>query len=319
MNYLSQIIGQDAAISLLQSALDKNTMSHAYLFVGPQGVGKMLTAKNFAWQLLARTDNDAHIFWQDQFHPDLKIIEIEDNKTVITKEQITKEMEPWLALKPYRAKHRIVLIKDTHLISLEAANALLKTLEEPPLYAVIILIADHDNLLETITSRCQTVKFHPVRDEVIKNYLISKNVENSLAIEVSKLAQGSIALAERFIQEESLREKWQQTREMLKKLSSLDEGQVFLVAEAINSDPDLFTNMLETILRDILIYKTTSYEELVIISDNISLANTLKINEVNKIKDAINKVNELKRNYRRYVNSMLISVNIARVIWQAFH
>ncbi|NLB88923.1 MAG: hypothetical protein GX790_06820 [Syntrophomonadaceae bacterium] len=319
MNYLSQIIGQNAAISLLQSALDNNTISHAYLFVGPQGVGKMLTAQSLAWQLLASTDKDAHIFWQDQFHPDLKIIEIQDNKTVITKEQITKDMEPWLCLKPYRAEHRIVLIKDAHFMSIEAANALLKTLEEPPLYAVIILIADQDNLLETITSRCQSIKFYPVKEEVIKDYLVKKNVEEKLALEVSKLAQGSINLAERFIQEESLREKWHQARQMLKDLSSSDQAQVFAAAEVIDSDPDLFTNMLATILRDILVYKTTNNEELVIISDNINLANNLKIVQINRIKEAINKINALKMNYRRYVNSMLISVNIARTIWQAFH
>lgn len=319
MNYLSQIIGQDAAISLLQNALDNNTISHAYLFAGPQGVGKMLTAKSFAWQLLAGTDKDAHIFWQDQFHPDLMVIEIPDNKTVITKEQITKEMEPWLSLKPYRAEHRIVLIKDAHLMSIEAANALLKTLEEPPLYAVIILIADNDNLLETITSRCQSIKFYPVKEEVIKEYLLKRNVEERLALEVSKIAQGSIALAERFIAEEGIMEKWQQARQMLKGLNGSDEAQVFAAAELIDSDPDLFTNMLETILRDILIYKTTGSEELVIISDNINLADNLKIAQINKIKDTINKINQLKMNYRRYVNSMLISVNIARTIWQAFH
>ncbi|HZK43102.1 MAG TPA: hypothetical protein VFC73_02330 [Syntrophomonadaceae bacterium] len=319
MNHFSEIIGQDVAISLLQSSIDKRQVSHAYLFIGPQGVGKKLTALSFAWQLIAIDDQDARIFWLDQVHPDLMIIEVQEKKTVITKEQITKEMEPWLALKPYRAKHRIVIIKDSHLMSDEAANALLKTLEEPPPYAVIILVADQSRLLETIVSRCQIIKFSVVTDHIIEQHLINKGVEATLALEVSKLAQGSVALAEQFIQDETIREKWDQAREMIKDLSSRDVAQIFTVAEAIDKDTELFTNMLETILRDILIYKTTKQETLVVISDNIILANNLKIDEINQLRAAINKINQLKRNYRRHVNSMLISVNIAKNIWQAFH
>lgn len=319
MNHFSEIIGQDVAISLLQSSIDKRQVSHAYLFIGPQGVGKKLTALSFAWQLIAIDDQDARIFWLDQVHPDLMIIEVQEKKTVITKEQITKEMEPWLALKPYRAKHRIVIIKDSHLMSDEAANALLKTLEEPPPYAVIIIVADQSRLLETIVSRCQIIKFSVVTDHIIEQHLINKGVELTLALEVSKLAQGSVALAEQFIQDETIREKWDQAREMIKDLSSRDVAQIFTVAEAIDKDTELFTNMLETILRDILIYKTTKQETLVVISDNIILANNLKIDEINQLRAAINKINQLKRNYRRHVNSMLISVNIAKNIWQAFH
>ncbi len=319
MNHFSSIVGQAGALSLLQSSFDQGKISHAYLFSGPSGVGKMLTAVTFAWQLIAATDDDADIFWADQVHPDLMVIEIPANKTIITKEQITKEMEPWLALKPYRAKRRIVIVRDSHLISVEAANALLKTLEEPPLYAVIILVADQEDLLETITSRCQLVRFFPVADQVIEQYLLAEGASPSVACEVAKLAQGSVALARRFIQEEGLREKWQQAREMIDKLNSSDVGQVFTAAETIDTDTDLYTNMLETIIRDILIYKTTNKEDFVISLDNISLAASIKSNQLHGLKDAIKQINGLKKNYRRYVNSMLISVNIARSIWQAMH
>lgn len=319
LNHFSEIIGQDEAVDFLQNALNRNKVSHAYLFLGPEGVGKMKSALTFAQVLINNTDKEAHIFWQEGIHPDLMIIEIREDKNIIIKEQITEEMEPWLSLKPYRAKHKIVIIRDSHLISEEAANALLKTLEEPPLYAIIILVADQDKLLETIISRCQVIRFFPVQDDILANYLLNLGASLNLAQDISKLAQGNVALANRFLNDGNILVKWQEARDMVVKLSSRDISQVFVVADLINSDTDLFINMLETILRDILIYKTTSNEDLVIIKENINLANYLNIKETYHLKDTIKNINQLKGYYRRYVNSKLISINIAREIWQAFN
>ena len=318
MNHFSDIVGQDGAVEFLQKASASDTVSHAYLFVGPSGVGKMLTALTFAWQLIAKTDEEVHIFQTEGVHPDLMVLEVPQDKTVITKEQITEEMEPWLALKPYRAKRRLVIIRDSHLMRREAANALLKTLEEPPSYAVIILVADQEIQLETIISRCQTLRFFPVTDLVMEQYLLANQASPELAAEVTKLAQGNIALARRFINEDKLRDKWHQAREMIRKLNSADTGEVFRAAETIDTETDLYVNMLETITRDIIIYKKTSDKDL-INPDNISLAENVTDNQAVFLKTALQEIQALKNNYRRNVNAKLIHVNIARSIWQALH
>ncbi|HZJ84120.1 MAG TPA: hypothetical protein VFD02_01075 [Syntrophomonadaceae bacterium] len=319
LNHFSEIIGQDRAISLLENSLAKNQVNHAYLFLGPEGIGKMLTAVTFAHRLIAAADKDAPIFFRENVHPDLMLIEIRESRTVILKEQVTDELEPWLALKPYRSKHRIAIIRDSHLISDEAANALLKTLEEPPSYAVIILVADRDSLLETIISRCQIVRFFPVVASILEKHLISLDVPVDLAANISNLAQGNVALAQRLVTEEDLLDKWQEARAMLKNLASSDISQVFALAEFIEIAPDLFINMLEIILRDILIYKTTSNKDLVIIAENIELALGLEIRDINSLKETINYMGQLKGYYRRYINSKLICINIARSIWEALH
>lgn len=319
LNHFSEIIGQDRAISLLNNSLAKNQVNHAYLFLGPEGTGKMLTAVTFAQRLIAAADKDASIFFRDKVHPDLMLIEIRENRTVILKEQITDELEPWLALKPYRSRHRVVIIRNSHLISDEAANALLKTLEEPPSYAVIILVADQDNLLETIISRCQIVRFFPVVASILEKHLISLGVSFDLAANISNLAQGNVALAQRLVSEEDLLGKWQAAREILKNFASSDISQVFILAEFIEPAPDLFINMLEIILRDILIYKTTSDRDLIIVAENIGLAAELEIRDVNRLKETINYMGQLKGYYRRYINPKLIGINIARSIWEALH
>ena len=149
-------------------------------------------------------------------------IRVPENRTRISKEQISKEMIPWLAMKPYRAKHRLVLIHDSHLLSLEAANALLKTLEEPAEYAVLILLNDTSEMLETIVSRCQLLRFYPLESQVIEKILIDEGVEAQQASRAARLSQGSLGQAWLFSQEENWPERWQSTLSLLQGLSSAE-------------------------------------------------------------------------------------------------
>lgn len=319
MDYFAKIVGQDTAIDLLKSSINNNRINHAYLFLGHNGTGKMATALAFAKQVIGISDKDAHVFWQEGVHPDVMLIEIMEGKTRILREQIAKEMEPWLNFKPYRAKHKIVIIRDSHLLGDEAANALLKTLEEPPPYAVIILVADQESLLKTIISRCQMVRFFPIREDILANYLIDLDIESKLANEVAKLAQGNMALAHKFLADQNFLSKWQTARGMLVKLNTLDISQIFAVAAKLNEDYDVYINMFLIMLRDILVYRTSNSKELVIMPENIDLANDLAIRDVNKLPDTIKNINDLKGYYQRYVNSKLISNNIAIEIWHSFN
>ena len=318
MNYFDEIRGQERAVTLLQNSIKNDNVSHAYVFLGPSGVGKMLTARAFACALLERDDEQAAIYFKDGIHPDLLIIEKPENKTTILKEQISQGMEPWLALKPYRAGKRVVIIRDAHLMRAEAGNALLKTLEEPPLYAVIILLSDEQNLLETIMSRCQPIRFFPMTEPVIEELLAGRGIEPEIAVRAARLAQGSFGDALGFASGGEIPQAYEIAGEILLALAGGEMISVFDSAEKMEVNPELITGMLETMLRDLVIYKHSGRADSLVLPDNLQLVQALQ-DQVDpaKLRRALQQLDELRRNYRRHVNALIISTNISYTLWEA--
>ncbi|MDD2619537.1 MAG: hypothetical protein PHC92_02550 [Syntrophomonadaceae bacterium] len=317
MDYFSNIVGQNKAISLLKKSIKHNSISHAYLFLGPAGIGKMLTAEAFARSVIQSGDPEAQLYFKENLHPDLQIINRLENKSMIGKEQITKELEPWLGLKPYRTSRRVAIIRDSHLMSQEAANALLKTLEEPPEHALIILVSDDSNLLETIISRCQLLRFFNHNDHEIEKYLLNRQVDPDKARHASRLGQGSISLALRFVEEEALQEIWAVSSSMVEQMISGEKVEIFNTAEKMERNPDLISNMLVTILRDINIFKKTGREELLTLPGSARIAQLLKEDRSLLLIEAIGNIMSLKTYYRSNVNSLLINMNISYELWKA--
>jgi len=318
MDYFGEIRGQERAVRLLQNSIENENTSHAYVFLGPAGVGKMLTARAFAYALLARSDDQAGVYFRDGVHPDLMIIEKPENKTTILKEQITQGLEPWLALKPYRAASRVVIIRDAHLMRAEAANALLKTLEEPPLYAVIILLADEQSLLETILSRCQQVRFFPLAEAVIEGCLTESGVERETAFRSARLAQGSLGDAWQFAGGGEIPRAYELAGEILLDLAGGEMISVFNSAEKMEASPELISGMLETMLRDLVIYKQGGTEAALALPDNLRVVQALAEQiDPAKIRVALQRLDDLRRNYRRHVNALVISTNISYTLWEA--
>ncbi|QGU00582.1 hypothetical protein SYNTR_1988 [Candidatus Syntrophocurvum alkaliphilum] len=318
MEYFKNIIGQDKTINKLKKIIDSDNISHAYLFIGKSGIGKMLTARAFSNIIINKDDKSAQIYLKDNIHPDLLIIEKKDNKTVVTKEQITQELESWIAVKPYRAKRKIAIIRDSHLMSLEASNALLKTLEEPPPYASIILIADENNLLETIISRCQAIRFNSVTEDKIEAYLTNKLNNKENAPIIACLSQGSLANAIMLAEENKFEKLIQDTEEIIKALSKGQNIAIFEAAEKIEADIPLIASCIETILRDIYIYKKTQDEQIVLIKNSIKIAKQVPNLTLESMSKAINNINKLKRKTRNNINPMLIGINISYELFDAF-
>ncbi len=317
MSYLSSVAGQEQAVKLLNKSLETGTISHAYLFIGAAGVGKMHTAKAFAQSIISQSDKDAHLFFRDNMHPDLLIIEKRADKTVIIKEQITGEIEPWLALKPYRAQRRVIIIRDAHLMRNEVANSLLKILEEPPKYAIIILVSDENRILETILSRCQLIRFYGINEQTIEKLLLDRGVEAERAYRASRLASGNISAALRYASEDNFSDRWDIAQNIVTDLATGELIGVYDSAEKMELDPDLISSMLETVLRDVYIYQLTGQEQLLVIPVNIEITAAVKpVNEA-KIKKAINQINNLRELYRSNVNALSINLNICWAIWEA--
>lgn len=311
MDCFNEIIGQERALLPLRKALETGKMNHAYLFVGPAGVGKSTTAEAFARAIITEGDSQGEAYLKEKVHPDFMGIEKMDSKTLIGIEQINRDMEPWLALKPYRSSRRVVIIKEAHLLSLPAANALLKTLEEPPGHAVIILVSDEQNLLDTIISRCQLIRFSPVAEASICEFLVRRGVEAGRAIHLARLGQGSIAAAVLLAEEEGLEELWDITRTLINDLSNGQDSEVFKCAEQMEKKPAMFASLLSTLLRDIYIYQITGQQQLLVMVSNLDLCKNFKKLDPARVQTALVNIDSLRKKYRSSVSSLLLNINIS--------
>jgi DNA polymerase-3 subunit delta' len=318
MDDLSKIIGQNKVVDFLRTCVDNQNLSHAYLYYGPAGVGKMTAAIAFATGILAREDPAGRVLLTDRAHPDLFIIERMADKTRLSKDQISKEMQPWLALKPYRAKHRFVIIRDAHLLTIEAGNALLKILEEPPEYAILILVTDEAAIMETILSRCQPVRFQAVSEEDIVAVLTTRGIDVEQARRAAQVSQGSVAAALDIAQEAGLSEKWDLARHAFVALARGKMAALFEAAEAIEKAPNLLSYMLSTILRDVYVYRSTANPALLMISEHEDLINSLPAAALDRIGAAVNRVQALQKQLRYNVNPLTLGINIAYAVRGVF-
>lgn len=163
-----QVSGQEKAKKIISRVLESDRMPHALLFRGPEGIGKQLFARGLAAVVNCRNRQGLSACgecrscrkYQSGNHPDFSVIEPEKGTIKIA---VVRELCKSLSYPPYESNMRVVLLEDVHAMRQEAANALLKTLEEPPEQNLLILTADTSKeVLSTITSRCQVVPFYPL-------------------------------------------------------------------------------------------------------------------------------------------------------------
>ena len=194
------ILGNRKVKQMLQSSIEKNIVSHSYMFIGLEGIGKEMIVKEFAKKILClnqRTDNQcickSCIEFDTNNNPDFLIIEPDGNSIKI--EQI-RNLQKLIQEKPIISNKKVYIIDNADLMTKEAQNCLLKTLEEPPEYAIIILIGSNENLfLPTIKSRCMILHFDKISNEEIKRYLKDNLGINQINEEMLDMFQGSIGKA----------------------------------------------------------------------------------------------------------------------------
>ena len=182
---------QDEAKRLLGAALAEGP-AHAYLFHGPPGVGKRRAALAFAGELIGDPARVAR-----RSHPDLYVLEPLGDQIRIDP---VREMRRDLHMRPFEADRRVYLVHGAHLMNEDAADALLKDLEEPPPYAVIVLVADElGPLPDTIRSRCQLVPFRRLSRGAVKSWLAARGLEGDGLEIAARVAAGRLDRAERLL------------------------------------------------------------------------------------------------------------------------
>lgn len=198
MNF-NNIIGNEKNKELLNQIINTNNISHSYMFVGKDSIGKFLFAKEFAKRVLCKNEKKpcnsckSCIEFDTNNNPDFNILEPDGN--IIKIDQI-RELTKSVYEKPIVSDRKVYIINDSNCMTKEAQNSLLKTLEEPPEYVTIILITSNENIfLPTIKSRCTKILFNKLSNKDLEKILKMKfNYENISDI-TFKIADGSVAKA----------------------------------------------------------------------------------------------------------------------------
>jgi len=272
------VVGHQRIVAYLQRSIERGTVAHAYLFVGPNHVGKRTVAEQFGAALLCEQDGatacgqcQSCVQIAHQSHPDLMLIEREvDSKSgaprsLISIEQV-RELQRRLGLHSFFNRYKVAIVTKAERLSLEAANALLKTLEERTAKTVIILLAASTaSLPSTVASRCQRLTFLPVSIAALTGYLASQQVGQSAAKTLASLAMGLPGVAIRHQRDAELLRQRAETftdffaihrRGELERLSSIPQLVGQPKAETVS---ELFTSWT-VLLRDVLLTKTGTGE-----------------------------------------------------------
>lgn len=272
---LSAVIGQTKAKHFLLSCHAKDKMSHAYLFKGPGGVGKKMTARAFAALINCSAPRDSEVCghcpsckkFASGNHPDLQVLEPQGAGIKIDQ---VRALQKDLTYAPFEARTRVVILPDIHdtMRRPEVANSLLKTLEEPPPHTLLILTGDEaGGILPTILSRCQLVPFAPLTSREVAG-LLPAEVAAEEGLTLAAVAEGSPGRALR-LHESGLLE---QRRQMIADLTALQPDnpeaveQVYnLAAQAADLKENLpeLLDLLTTWLRDLLLLNLQSAANLI--------------------------------------------------------
>ena len=220
---LREIKGQERAVGLLKRSFAEGRLAHAYLFHGPEGVGKELTARNFAKLLNCASPKggdacdvcESCVRIQKGTHPDLLWLRPRGKARIIPiglhpnpEKGTVRDFRTSVGMKPYMGKWKVGIFSDAHTLQRDAASALLKTLEEPPAHTIIVLITSRpEALLSTIVSRCQAVRFEAMPEALLEKILCSEySLDAREAKLLSRLSGGRLGDAVRALRQERVRE-----------------------------------------------------------------------------------------------------------------
>ena len=275
------ITGHEEAIKSLQSALAGDRVSHAYLFAGEKGSGKKLLAGIFAMALeCEESPDDACLFCaschkaQNLNHPDI-IRVTHDKPGTITVDEIRQQVVETAELKPYEGRYKVYIIADADKMTPQAQNALLKTIEEPPAYAVFLLLAvSAESLLETIVSRCVKITMKPLTDEQVRDHLMAKhNIPKYEAEIAAAFAQGNIGKAEEAVLGDSFMHMTEHIVHLLRKIHDRTTIELVEFIRSITTDKNNIQEYLDLLtlwFRDVLMYKATREIDRLVFKKEIS-------------------------------------------------
>lgn len=263
----NDIVGQRQLVDNLRNALKFNKISHAYLIQGEKLSGKMMAADIFARALQCEAESGEKPCNQcrsckqalNRNHPDIMYVEHE-KPNVISVDNIRQQINGDIAIKPYSGMRKIYIMDEAEKMNVQAQNALLKTLEEPPEYAVIILLSTRaEAMLQTILSRCIVLNTRPVHEEMIKDYLMRRvQVPDYRATICASFARGNVGRAVELASNEEFDHMKSSVIGTMKNIADMEINQMAAEVKRITEDKFDAGDYLDLCFiwyRDVLLYK----------------------------------------------------------------
>lgn len=305
MTGFKDIVGQGSIISHMKNAIKLNKISHAYIINGEKGMGKKTIAKIFSMTLQCEKGGDepcmqCHSCKQaiSNNHPDIRWITHEKPSTIAI-DEVREQINNDILIKPYSSKYKIYIVDEAEKLTIQAQNALLKTIEEPPAYGIIMLLTNNkDSFLQTILSRCVALEMRPVASTDIINYLREKEkIPDYQAKMVVNFAGGNLGRAIRLASMEEFNE----LKDMvIRHLTGICDASVTDISGYVKEAATFKDNISEYIdlmvawFRDVLIFKASKDINQLIFKEEISLIEKYVIrisyNGINRIFEAADKV-----------------------------
>ena len=285
------IIGHNKIVNHLKNAIEMDKISHAYIFNGEDNSGKMMLAEAFAMALQceaggaepcmecrscrqALEHNQPDIIYVTHEEKSKSKAEAKDKPSSISVDDIRTQINNDMAIKPYSSKYKIYIVDNAEKMNVQAQNALLKTIEEPPAYGIILLLTTNaDSFLPTILSRCITLNLKSVNEELIKSHLMQKyHVPDYQADVCTAFAQGNVGRAIQLATSEEFNEMKADVLSVVKKIHDIEFYELNDTIKRINGykkNIEEYLDLLTFWYRDVLYVKATNDVNNLIFRDEV--------------------------------------------------
>ena len=281
----NRVAGHGDTISYIERVSRNREPANAYIFSGDHGSGKTLLSRLFAMALQCENAAESPCMKcrscrQTIDHNQPDIVEVTHEKPgSISVDEIREQVVNDIVIRPYQGPYKIYIIDEAEKMTQQAQNALLKTLEEPPAYAVILLLTTNASLLlPTIISRCVVLKLRGVKDSLVKKYLMdTAGVDEHRADICTAFAQGSIGKALELANSEAFQQVVQDMLSLLRYIDGMDVYEVGVLLKQVQKykvDIGDFLGLIEVWYRDVLLYKATGDVNQLIFREELAFIRT---------------------------------------------
>lgn len=315
MAYFKDIVGQEQLKEHLINAVKQDMVGHAYIINGERNCGKEFLAKVFAQRILCESPEGDEpcghchscIQAESMNNPDIIFVSHEKPNTIGV-DDIRQGINATVDIMPYQGAKKIYIVNDADLMTIQAQNALLKTLEEPPKYVVILLLTSNlDVFLPTILSRCVQLNFKPVKDELIKNFLMeSMKLPDYKAAVCVAFARGNVGKARMLAKSEEFDKVKVEAISLLKNINDMDITEIIAALKRINEykfDINDYLDIFSIWYRDMLMFKATNDANGLIFRDEFAaIRNGADRSTYEGIEIIINALEKCKSRLRANVN-----------------